>query len=112
MYASRWRIELVAGLLALTVAGAAFAQGGGAIEGSNPHGRAAGGDGTSGVFQPPEDTEQADATMAPGSIAVDLRDADDRPIVREVVTLGVLTNSIAKGDSRRHVQMPTDERGR
>jgi hypothetical protein len=49
--------------------------------------------------------------MAPGSIAVDLRDADDRPIAREVVTLGVLTNSIAKGDSRRHVQMPTDERG-
>ena len=112
MYASRWPVELVAGLLALTVAWAAFAQSGGAIDGSNPHGRAAGGGGAPGVFQPPEDTEQADATMAPGSIAVDLRDADDRPIAREVVTLGVLTNSIAKGDSRRHVQMPTDERGR
>jgi hypothetical protein len=112
MYASRWPVELVAGLLALTVAGAAFSQSGGAIDGSNPHGRAAGGGGAPGVFQPPEDTEQADATMAPGSIVVDLRDADDRPIAREVVTLGVLTNSIAKGDSRRHVQMPTDERGR
>jgi hypothetical protein len=138
MRASRTPTALVCGLMALTVARAALAQsgarqaGGGqddegqetaaesddalpaghpALGGANPHGRGAGG-GMPGVFHPPEDTEQADATMPPGSIAVDLRDADDRPVAGEVVTLGVLMNSIAKGDSRKHVQMPTDGEGR
>jgi hypothetical protein len=65
-----------------------------------------------GVFQPPEDTETADPKLAPGSITVDLRDADDKPVPRETVTLGVLINSIAKGDSRKHLQGTTDESGR
>jgi hypothetical protein len=64
------------------------------------------------MFQPPEDTEVPDATLAPGTIIVDLRDADDRPIRGETVTLGMLINSIAKGDSRKHQQIVTDDSGR
>ena len=33
-----------------------------------------------GVFEPPEDVEQEDPTLAPGTIAVDLRDPDDHPV--------------------------------
>jgi hypothetical protein len=64
------------------------------------------------MFQPPEDVEQQDATLPPGEIEIDLRDADDKPLPREVVTLGILINSIAKGDRREHQQGTTDERGR
>jgi hypothetical protein len=65
-----------------------------------------------GVFQPPEDSETEDATLPPGSIAVDLRDADDKPVAGETITLGILINSIAKGDSRKHLQSGTDDLGR
>jgi hypothetical protein len=64
-----------------------------------------------GVFQPPEDLEQEDPTLAPGTIKVDLRDPDDHPVTGEMVTLGVLINSIAKGDSRKHFQETTDAQG-
>ena len=57
-----------------------------------------------GTFEPPEDVEQPDATLPPGTIVVDLHDADDKPVPSEQVTLGVLINSIAKGDSRKHFQ--------
>jgi hypothetical protein len=63
------------------------------------------------MFEPPEDTEQADATLPPGTIAVDLRDADDKPVPGQTVTLGILINSIAKGDSRKHLQAQTDDQG-
>ena len=107
MRVSKCPFKLTVGLMVLTLGRAASAQSGGqqtgggqgevgadtaaegddalpaghpAIADSNPHGHAASGDGTPGVFQPPEDTEQADPTMPPGSISVDLRDADERPI--------------------------------
>ncbi len=81
-------------------------------EASNPHARTRGGDVPSGVFDPPEDTEQPDPSAPPGTISVDLRDADDKPIPRQTVTLGILINSIAKGDSRKHLQTQTDDLGR
>lgn len=65
-----------------------------------------------GMFDPPEDTETEDPLLPPGTIAVDLRDADDKPIVGETVTLGVMINSVAKGDSRQHLQQITDAGGR
>ena len=64
-----------------------------------------------GMFEPPEDTEQEDPSLAPGTIAVSLRDAEDRPVSDEMVTLGILINSIAKGDSRKHLQATTDAGG-
>ncbi len=82
-----------------------------AVETASPHGSVGNGGGMPGVFQPPEDTEQDDPTLPPGSISVDLHDADDKPVVGEVVTLGILINSIANGDSRKHLQTATDARG-
>ncbi|MDP9001325.1 MAG: hypothetical protein M3O46_14585, partial [Myxococcota bacterium] len=80
---------------------------------AEPHARAAGNRGTMpGLFEPPDDREEADTTVPPGTIVVDLRNADDAPVTDETVTLGMLINSIAKGDSRKHVQAVTDERGR
>jgi hypothetical protein len=81
------------------------------LEGANPHARAGGG-ATPGTFEPPEDLEQPDPSLAPGVIAVDLRDADDKPVAREQITLGILINSIAKGDTRKHLQAITDDGGR
>jgi hypothetical protein len=54
---------------------------------------------------------QEDAAGLPGSIAIELRDADNHPVTHEVINLGILINSIAKGDSRKHLQATTDDRG-
>jgi hypothetical protein len=73
---------------------------------SNPHSR------VSGIFDPPPDTEVDDPTLAPSTIAVDLRDADDKPVTGEVVTLGIIRQSVAKGDSREHRVATSDATGR
>lgn len=81
----------------------------------NPHaqpGAGQGAGGMPGVFQPPQDTEQEDPSLPEGTIAVDLRDAEDKPVRGEQVTLGILVNSVAKGDSRQHMQATTDATGR
>jgi hypothetical protein len=80
---------------------------------TNPHARPAGDSGgMPGVFTPPDDVEQPDPSLPPGTIVVDLRDADDKPVRGEAVTLGILINSVAKGDSRQHLQSMTDGDGR
>jgi hypothetical protein len=78
---------------------------------ANPHAHAGKGTAMPGVFEPPQDVEQEDPMLAPGTIAVELRDPDDHPVPDEVVTLGELINSIAKGDSRKHLQATTDSHG-
>jgi hypothetical protein len=104
----RGRIGIVLAAVACTRAGAAFAQ----DAESNPHARAPNGrGGIPGLFEPPADEEKPDPALSAGTIAVELRDADDRPIRHELVTLGILINSIAKGDSRKHLQALTDDRG-
>lgn len=75
----------------------------------NPHARA---EGAPGTFAPPQDEETPDATLPPGMIDVELRDADGLAVPHEQVNLGVLINSIAKGDSRKHLQATTDSAGR
>jgi hypothetical protein len=77
----------------------------------NPHAHPGKSGSMPGVFEPPDDTENEDATLQPGTIAVELRDPDDKPVAGETVTLGILVNSIAKGDSRQHRQMTTDALG-
>ncbi len=67
---------------------------------------------TPGVFTPPEDTETDDPSSPAGTITVELRDADDHPVPGEQVTLGILINSIAKGDRRDRLQATTDAQGR
>jgi hypothetical protein len=80
-------------------------------EESNPHARAAGGS-MPGVFEPPPDEEKPDPSLPAGTIAVDLRDPDGHPVAGEIVTLGSVTNSVAKGESRKHTQATTDAGGR
>jgi hypothetical protein len=77
----------------------------------SPHGGGPGG-AVPGTFNPPEDVEEAAPGLPAGTIAVDLRDADDKPVANELVTLGVMINSIAKGDSRKHLQSTSDAAGR
>lgn len=78
----------------------------------SPHG---GGHGTAnampGVFQPPADESVEDEKLPKGTIAVDIRDADDRPMPKTSVTLGIVHNSVAKGESREHVVKDTDDKG-
>jgi hypothetical protein len=81
------------------------------VDDDNPHARA-GASTMPGVFQPPADEEVMDPSLPPGTIAVDLRDADDHPVAHEPITLGAIISSIAKGDSRRHTLATTDEHGR
>ncbi len=82
-----------------------------AVQG-NPHGNAAAQGGIPGMFRAPKDSEVDDPSLPVGSIAVDLRDADDKPVRGELITLGELINSIANGDSRKHFQATTDDSGR
>jgi hypothetical protein len=82
------------------------------VEETNPHAHAGKSSGVPGVFEPPEDVEKPDPGQPPGTISVELRDADDKPVVGDVLTLGILVNSVAKGDSRKHLQGATDGQGR
>jgi hypothetical protein len=79
---------------------------------ANPHGSSAGTrTGTPGVFEPPPDTAEEDASLPAGTIEVTLLDADDHPVPRTQITLGILQNSVAKGESRRRVNGETNESG-
>lgn len=75
-----------------------------ADEGDDPHGgaapRGAGGGVPPKVFRPPPDGSQEDPTLPVGSVVVTIRDAQDQPIPRAPITLGIFYNSVAKGESR------------
>lgn len=80
---------------------------------ANPHGgdpHAGGGRG--GMFEPPEDGSIEDPSLPVGTVAVHVADADGRPMARTEVTLGILYNSVAKGESRKRVVAMTDDQGR
>jgi hypothetical protein len=61
--------------------------------------------------QLPEDASDVDKTLPAGTIAIEIRDAQDRPVPRADVTLGILQQSVAKGESRRHVPKQADDQG-
>jgi hypothetical protein len=61
--------------------------------------------------QLPEDTSDIDKDLPAGTIVVEVRDASDRPMPRADVTLGILQQSVAKGESRRHVAKQADGEG-
>src|SRR5262249_19819041 len=77
----------------------------------NPPGTHGGGSGAPGMFTPPPDTVEEDPGLPPGTIAATILDADDHPIPHAAVTVGILRQSIAKGDSRAHVVREADENG-
>ena len=77
----------------------------------NPHARAGAGTGASVMKPPPEDTANEDPSLPRGAIAVQILDADDRPLPHSDVTLGVVYNSVAKGESRKRLMGTTDAKG-
>lgn len=65
----------------------------------------------SGFYQPPEDGAAEDPSLAVGSLVVHIRDAEDKPLAKAPVTLGLLFNSVAKGEKREQKTAETDEMG-
>jgi hypothetical protein len=62
-------------------------------------------------FRPPPDTSDEDPKLAPGTIVIELRDALNNVIPDKTVQLGVIHQSVAKGDSREHLQQNTGADG-
>ncbi|MFO0668463.1 MAG: hypothetical protein U0235_02390 [Polyangiaceae bacterium] len=84
---------------------------------ADPHAGAggAGGAGSGGdaaFMKPLEDAVVADPSLPFGTITAVIRDANDRPRAGVTVTLGIIFNSVAKGESRREVTAQTDSEGR
>jgi hypothetical protein len=77
---------------------------------SAPHGAGAHG-GHEGLFQAPEDAAIEDPTLPAGTIDIHVADPSGRPLPRTPVTLGILYNSVAKGESRKRVTVTTNEKG-
>jgi hypothetical protein len=63
------------------------------------------------VFEPPPDTEVEDPKLPPGTIVVELRNAENAPLPNTDITVGILHQSVAKGESREHKAATTDDRG-
>jgi hypothetical protein len=83
--------------------------GGGA---ASPHGGGGGGAAAGGGgAEAPEDAVLEDPTAPKGTIEVQIADPMGKPLGRTEVTLGILYNSIAKGDSRKRVNKMSDDAG-
>jgi hypothetical protein len=78
--------------------------------GANPHGGGGGGQ-MPGVFEPPPDTTDEAADLPPGTIVATIVDERERPIPNTSVTVGIVNNSVAKGESRKHLTRSADARG-
>ena len=63
------------------------------------------------IFQPPPDTNQEDARLPAGSISITILSAENAPLPGTPVTLGILRNSVAKGESREHKLGVADANG-
>ncbi len=77
-------------------------------EASNPHGAAA----SSGMFEAPPDTADEDASLPAGAIVATILDPENRPLPGETVTLALLHQSVAKGESREHRTSTCDVEGK
>jgi hypothetical protein len=75
----------------------------------NPHGGAR--QQIPGVFQPPADQADEDPKLPKGTIALEIRDAEDHPVPHASVTMGIVHNSVAKGEKHDHVVKDTDDHG-
>jgi hypothetical protein len=82
--------------------------------GGDPHaagGAARGGGGQAGLAEAPEDAAMEDPTIPRGAVEVHLADPSGKPLANTEVTLGIIYNSVAKGESRKRVTAPTDAVG-
>lgn len=84
--------------------------------GANPHGggdphAGAGGGGGSGMGEAPEDGALEDPTIPKGAVELHVMDPTGKPLGKTEVTLGIIYNSVAKGESRKRIQTMTDDVG-
>ena len=87
---------------------------GGAAEGDphDPHGHGgSAAHGGGGMFQPPEDGAMEDPTLPVGTLEIHIADPSGKPLPNTPVTLGVLYNSVAKGESRKRLSLTTNATG-
>jgi hypothetical protein len=70
-----------------------------------------GAQGSSQLFQPPPDTNEEDPRLPPGAISITILNGDNAPLPGTSVTLGILHNTVAKGESREHKLGVTDGSG-
>ena len=76
---------------------------------ASPHGQAR--PSGQGLFEAPADTATDDASLPPGTIAITIADAKGAPIPGAPVTLGILRNTVAKGESRERLAREADGAG-
>jgi hypothetical protein len=77
--------------------------------GADPHGGADPED--DGMPQIPKDTSADDPSIAKGTIVARAVDGNGKPIPKAEITLGILENSVAKGENRKRVLRIADENG-
>jgi hypothetical protein len=81
--------------------------------GGDPHAGIPGaGRGEPDLYRAPPDTAEPSPEVPKGEVVVDLRDADDNPVPQRLVGLGILKQSIARGDSHDRKSAMTDGNGR
>jgi hypothetical protein len=78
----------------------------------NPHGggKPAAGHG-GGMEQPPEDLAADAPSLPQGRLEILIVDPLNKPIPNTAVTLGIVYNTVAKGESRKRVSLTTDDKG-
>lgn len=76
---------------------------------NEPHGHAHGGGGD--MSLPPEDAASDDPSLPAGTLEIHVVDPMERPLPKAAVTLGIVYNSVQKGESRKRVSVTADDRG-
>lgn len=82
--------------------------GGAPGSGAAPHGGSAGSGGQGDI---PEDGAMEDPSIPKGAVEVHIADPSGKPLGKTEVTLGIVYNSVAKGESRKRVSTVTDDVG-
>jgi hypothetical protein len=70
------------------------------------------GGGIPGAFDPPPDATDEDPAIPAGMIRIEIRDPDNRPLPRTPITVGIVHQSVAKGESREHKALVADDQGK
>ena len=78
---------------------------------ADPHGHGAKAHGAGDMFQAPEDGAIEDPSLPVGTLEIHIADPSGKPLPNTAVTLGVLYNSVAKGESRKRLSLTTNALG-
>jgi hypothetical protein len=64
-----------------------------------------------GIFQPPSDTTTEDVSLPSGTVAIDVRNADDKVVPGASLVVFVLRSSATRGQSMENLDMSSDTSG-